>query len=259
MSLSGFTLLAMNFYATGHDIFGSFFFVLSLGFKQMALYYAPAIGSYLLGKCIYLGFSQGYVLVHSSLKQYSLSPRGHLFIRLGLVTCITFILLFLPFLPPFSQISAILDPITRIFPFNRGLFEDKVANFWCASNIAFKWKNWASRDALVKLSASLTTIGFLPAVVGLIQGSVKARSMASDKAATPSTMPTLPLLPFALLTSSMSFFLFSFQVHEKTILLPLLPMTLLLSGSSPESSVFAWGVLANNVGVFRYVFQCTTI
>jgi alpha-1,3-glucosyltransferase len=48
----------------------------------------------------------------------------------------------------------------------------------------------------------------------------------------------------------MSFFLFSFQVHEKTILLPLLPMTLLLSGSSPESSVFAWGVLANNVGVF---------
>jgi hypothetical protein len=29
-------------------------------------------------------------------------------------------------------------------------------------------------------------------------------------------------------------------------------MTLLLSGASPESSVFAWGVLANNVGVFRY-------
>ena len=40
---------------------GAVSFVLSLGFKQMALYYAPAIGSYLLGKCIYLGSTQGYV------------------------------------------------------------------------------------------------------------------------------------------------------------------------------------------------------
>ena len=40
---------------------GAVSFVLSLGFKQMALYYAPAIGSYLLGKCMYLGSTQGYV------------------------------------------------------------------------------------------------------------------------------------------------------------------------------------------------------
>lgn len=185
--------------------------------------------------------------------------RGRLFIRLGLVTSLTFVLLFLPFLPPFSPLSAILDPITRIFPFNRGLFEDKVANFWCASNVALKWKNWASRDTLIKLSTGLTAAGFLPTVIGLIQGSVKARSAVVDEAAAPTMTPTLPLLPFALLTSSMSFFLFSFQVHEKTILLPLLPMTLLLSGSSPESPVFAWGVLANNVGVFRYAFYSSTV
>lgn len=49
----------MNFFASGKDLLGAFFFVLSLGFKQMALYYAPAIGSYLLGKCIYLGPKAG--------------------------------------------------------------------------------------------------------------------------------------------------------------------------------------------------------
>jgi hypothetical protein len=49
----------------------------------------------------------------------------------------------------------------------------------------------------------------------------------------------------------MSFFLFSFQVHEKTILLPLLPITLLLSGAPVGSSVYSWGVLVNNVAVFR--------
>jgi alpha-1,3-glucosyltransferase len=67
----------------------------------------------------------------------------------------------------------------------------------------------------------------------------------------PPVMQSVLLL--ALLNGSMSFFLFSFQVHEKTILLPLLPLTLLLSTAPHDSSMFKLGVLANNVGVFRYV------
>lgn len=55
----GFTLLAINFFARGQDLLGAFFFVLSLGFKQMALYYAPAIGSYLVAKCLFLGPTDG--------------------------------------------------------------------------------------------------------------------------------------------------------------------------------------------------------
>lgn len=66
--------------------------------------------------------------------------------------------------------------------------------------------------------------------------------------------PFLPLLPYALLASSMSFFLFSFQVHEKTILLPLMPITLLLSAAPIDSAVYSWGALVNNTAVFRSVF-----
>lgn len=49
--------------------------------------------------------------------------------------------------------------------------------------------------------------------------------------------PTAPLLPLSLFTSSMAFFLFSFQVHEKSILLPLLSVYLVLGDkeSSPPS------------------------
>jgi alpha-1,3-glucosyltransferase len=54
--------LALNFFSQGRDLLGAVCFVASLGFKQMALYYAPAIGSYLLGKCIYLGWKDGYVV-----------------------------------------------------------------------------------------------------------------------------------------------------------------------------------------------------
>ncbi|KAH9480442.1 Dolichyl pyrophosphate Man9GlcNAc2 alpha-1,3-glucosyltransferase [Psilocybe cubensis] len=226
----GFTLLAMNFFATGQDLLGAFFFVLSLGFKQMALYYAPAIGSYLIAKCLYLGPTEG----------------SRLFVRLAAVTAGTFIVLFLPWLPPFAPFTAIAQPIKRIFPFARGLFEDKVANFWCASNVVFKWKAWASASALVKLSTLLTAVGFLPGVVGLIRSGFKMQSLTKNKEPT----PFLPLLPYALLTSSMSFFLFSFQVHEKTILLPLMPITLLLSGSPIDSAVYSWGALVNNVAVF---------
>ncbi|KAF8195559.1 glycosyltransferase family 57 protein [Pholiota molesta] len=233
----GLTILAMNFFATGQDLIGAFFFVLSLGFKQMALYYAPAIGSYLIAKCITLALS---------------IPSLQLFIRLALVTTSTFLLLFLPWLPPFASLSATLQPITRIFPFARGLFEDKVANFWCASNVIFKWKTWASSGSLVKLSTGLTALGFLPAVIGLIQSGIThmATSKSEKNTQSKEQTPFLPLLPYALLTSSMSFFLFSFQVHEKTILLPLLPITLLLSGAPIDSAAYSWGALVNNVAVF---------
>ena len=174
------------------------------------------------------------------------------------MTLSTFTVLFLPWLPPFAVLSAILQPIKRIFPFARGLFEDKVANFWCASNVVIKWKAWASSSLLLKLSTVITALGFLPSVVGLLRaGATLSPPMINETSADapikekPKSTPFLPLLPYALLSSSMSFFLFSFQVHEKTILLPLMPITLLLSAAPVDSAVYSWGVLANNVAVFR--------
>ncbi|KAI9465420.1 glycosyltransferase family 57 protein [Lactarius psammicola] len=227
----GFTLLAATSFIKGRDLLGAFLFTLSLGFKQMGLYYAPAIGSYLIGKCLYLGPRDG----------------ARLFVRLAVVTAGTFILLFLPFLPPFSPITGVLDPITRIFPFNRGIFEDKVANFWCATNVVVKWKVWASQIALMRLSTVFTFIGFLGSAIAPIRAWLRLKNQ-DRTGVVPSVMQTVLLL--ALLNSSMSFFLFSFQVHEKTILLPLLPLTLLLSIASHDSATFKLGVLANNVGVF---------
>lgn len=183
----------------------------------------------------------------------------HHFIRLAITTVTSFTVLFLPFLPPIAPASAILDPITRIFPFARGIFEDKVANFWCASNVVFKWRAWFSQPSLIRLSAALTALGFLPGVIYLLYGAYNASGsafQATDKGKEvkeKSQTWTLPILPWALLTSSMSFFLFSFQVHEKTILVPLLPLNLLLSGAHSGSFAFEWGVLMNNVAMFRFV------
>ena len=253
----GFTLLAATSFISGRDLLGAFFFTLSLGFKQMALYYAPAVGSYLIGKCLYLGPRDGYVYALPPTQPVLLTNNSiQLFIRLAIVTAGTFFLLFLPFLPPFAPISAILDPITRIFPFNRGIFEDKVANFWCATNVVLKWRLWASQSTLMRLSTLFTFLGFLGAAIAPIRAWLRLRNQ-DRTTEVPSVMQTVLLL--ALLNSSMSFFLFSFQVHEKTILLPLLPITLLLSTAPHDSSTFKLGVLANNVGMFRCASElCST-
>jgi len=58
----GLTLQAFNFFAEGRDSLGAIFFVASLGFKQMALYYSPAVFAYLFGKCLLLGWKAGCVL-----------------------------------------------------------------------------------------------------------------------------------------------------------------------------------------------------
>jgi len=104
-----------------------------------------------------------------------------------------------------------------------------------------------------------TICGFIPVVVAPVRAWLSLKDEPSEReakheqklASVPQVMQ--PVLLHSLLTGAMSFFLFSFQVHEKTILLPLMPLTLLLSAAPLDSSVFKIGALVNNVGIFRYV------
>ena len=127
------------------------FFCLSLSFKQMALYYAPAVFAVMLGRCI--GLAQ-------------IDPeRGlTLFIGLGLAVVVTFSVVFAPWLTSLEQIGQVVH---RIFPMARGLFEDKVANVWCFLSVLplpsrFKLKNVMTATALARLSLVVTLIAILP-------------------------------------------------------------------------------------------------
>lgn len=135
----------------------------------------------------------------------------------------TFAVCWLPFL---KSLDDLLPVVQRIFPFNRGLFEDKVANFWCAIRPVIKLKQLFSIDVLAKLSLVVTLLALVPIVVPLF----KSRSKA--------------VLLLGTAVSSMAFFLFSYQVHEKTILFPLLPITML--GIDFPSI----GTFSNLVGLF---------
>ena len=137
---------------------------------------------------------------------------------IGVTVVATFVCLWMPFI---KNIDITLQVLSRIFPFWRGLFEvfyvftyfwlklnifyieikDKVANFWCSISVLFKIREHFQIAFLSKLSLLLTFLLNLPSGIDLFLRPTRQRFM------------------LALVNSSLIFFLFSFHVHEKSILL----------------------------------------
>lgn len=202
-----------------YDIIGSILFCLALNWKQMSLYYAPAVFAYLLGKC----FSE-------TSSSFSLKNTLINVAKLGITVISTFGILWYPFYyfrdNESDGIVDIYKPILlRIFPFSRGLFEGKVANLWCVLNV--KPISIRSRipDALQPTFALLLTcLLMLPFCIMLFQAGLRYSSGYQEKEISRSQ---LKLLLWGCAGVSISFFLASFQVHEKSILLPLAPLLFL--------------------------------
>lgn len=115
----GFLVFSLYFLVQGRIYIGAMFYVLCLSFKQMGLYYAPAIFAFLLSVTV------------RNFKQL---------ITLSTVTALTFAMVYGPFVIT-GGLAGLTQVIVRMFPFGRGLFEDKVANFWCALNVVYKLKS----------------------------------------------------------------------------------------------------------------------
>ncbi|KAG0296899.1 Glucosyltransferase-like protein, partial [Linnemannia gamsii] len=203
----GLVVWAVNFFLADQDVLGSVAFCLALGFKQMALYFSPAVFAYLLGKSLRQGFF-GCIWK---------------LIKLGLAVVVTLGLLFSPWM---QSMEEFLQVVHRIFPVFRGLYQDKVANVWCAVNIVIKLRERFAIEDLVRFSTLATLLSFLPSLIHLI------------------AKPTKRGLIYGLINSSLSFFLLSFQVHEKSILLPALPITLFILDEP------AMGALFNTLATF---------
>lgn len=104
-------------------------FVFALNYKQMELYHALPFFCYLLVKC----FRPHFEIQNKFLKNTSSICAG--FIQLC-VLAFTVIALFLVIWEPWLySIMDMLGAVQRLFPFGRGVFEDKVSNVWCLIHI----------------------------------------------------------------------------------------------------------------------------
>ncbi|KAJ1742246.1 Glucosyltransferase-like protein [Coemansia sp. RSA 1086] len=191
----GFLVWSVYFAAREHYIAMAMAFCCSFMFKQMSLYYSPAIFAFLLAKCFYP----------------TNSPR--LFINLAITVIATISVILLPWIFSLEQLQQIA---IRVFPVARGLYEDKVANVWCAINVVVKLRSLFHTLTLVRLATGATLLACLPACAHLFYALKRT------------TVANATLLKYCLVNTSLAFFLFSFQVHEKTILVPLTPALLLI-------------------------------
>jgi alpha-1,3-glucosyltransferase len=189
---------------------GAVLFCLALNFKQIALYYAPAVFCYLLGRCL-------------------AEPRKFVlrFGALAMTVIATFALLWQPFLahgPSHKETTALergLHVLHRIFPFERGLFEGKVSNLWCALStkpISIRERIDGDLQPIVSLAATLVLI--LPACYMLFRVGMGQAQRFKDR-------DWVQLL-WGVASTALAFFLASFQVHEKSILFALAPISLLV-------------------------------
>ncbi|KAL8687063.1 MAG: hypothetical protein Q9218_006660 [Villophora microphyllina] len=246
----GFALASISSMLAGRALWGSAFFVAALCYKQMALYYAPAIFAYLIGICMVPKFSANRFVAITLVTTLSFGVcfapllLGSLYDRRRGIPAYTAksiplppLLVSLPFkfndqswyYPPLLQLT---QSVHRILPFARGLFEDKVANMWCAIHTAHKLNKYPLGQ-MQRISTVITLISILPSTMTI------------------SLFPHRELLPWAMASTAWGFYLCSFQVHEKSVLLPLLPMTILLgSDGGLDTEMRTWIGWANMLGVW---------
>lgn len=74
-----------------------------------------------------------------------------MFLKLGFTVLCTIGLIFLPFYLSDNSFEPVAQVLRRLFPFERGLYEDKVANFWCSLSIMIKLRSLMSLESLVRL------------------------------------------------------------------------------------------------------------
>jgi alpha-1,3-glucosyltransferase len=191
----GLAVFATVFILRKRNIAASVCFCAALNYKQMELYHALPFFMYLLSCCVP---KPGQTTLSSLVK---LS-------KIGLTVVTSFLLIWAPFLFSLDDFSIVLR---RQFPIDRGVFEDKVSNFWCVLNIVYKLKTRFTNYEMMRICLFATISMVFPSSIDLF------------------LRPSSKKFVLALINSSLAFFLFSFQVHEKTILLVAVPVLLYFS------------------------------
>lgn len=188
---------------------GAMLFSLSVYFKQMSLYFAPAVAAYLLAVMA---------------RKRPLVTMVNFALRVFSAIVATTVAVFFPWLP--YDLEHVLR---RIFPVARGLFEDKVANVWCTLSLLYKFKEKFPNSQMLRMCSLCTLLACIPFCIAVAM------------------RPTRKQLLLSSAGTSLAAYLLSYQVHEKQILIPLVPLSL-LAQEFPVTAV--WFSLTSSLSLF---------
>ncbi|KAF9263510.1 glycosyltransferase family 57 protein [Marasmius fiardii PR-910] len=230
-------LMARN----GHKLASGILFAILLNFKHLYMYLAPAYFIYLL-------------------RSFCLSPSGRLQIKNFLSLANAVIAVFIASLGPFIVMGQIPQLLSRLFPFTRGLNHA----YWAPN----AWALVTAMDRILLryvqrmgLDVSINSEGVASSSRGLVGDTVFAvvpnvkpiHTFAITVAVQSAILVKLWLKPTyksfltALTLCGYTSFLFGWHVHEKAILMVLVPLSLL---AAERQAYFRTFILASVAGVF---------
>ncbi|KAJ9575770.1 hypothetical protein L9F63_007416, partial [Diploptera punctata] len=243
--LLGILLLSIARVLQGHYLMAAFWFAVLLNLKHIFMYVAPAYFVYLLRSYCFPGNHSG-----SSVQWKSFSPIR--FAKLSLVVASVFLVSF----GPFIVLNQLPQVFSRLFPFKRGLCHAYWApNFWALYNIA---------DKVASIIGRLLGVGSDMPIGVMTGGLVQEYKHVILPEITPrftflctllSILPALVKLwrspgnPYhfvrCIVLCASGSFMFGWHVHEKAILLVIIPLSLMAVIWKKEAQMY---VLLSTVG-----------
>ncbi|XP_072466847.1 dolichyl pyrophosphate Glc1Man9GlcNAc2 alpha-1,3-glucosyltransferase isoform X4 [Notamacropus eugenii] len=235
---------------------GAFLFAILLHFKHIYLYVAPAYGIYLLRSYCFTGNKPDGSVRWSSFSFLRL-------LALGSIVCFVSALS----LGPFIALNQLPQIISRLFPFKRGLCHAYWApNFWALYNALDKMLSIIGLKYNLldpkKIAKASMTSGLVQQFQHVVLPSVTP--LATLICTVIAMLPSIFCLWFkpqgprgflrCLIVCALSSFMFGWHVHEKAILLAILPMSLLSVGKPQDAAIYLLLTTTGHYSLFPLLF-----
>ncbi|KAM8741757.1 dolichyl pyrophosphate Glc1Man9GlcNAc2 alpha-1,3-glucosyltransferase [Acanthopagrus schlegelii] len=254
--LFGFLLLSVAKHLQSRHLQGALLFALLLNLKHIYLYVAPAYGIYLLRSYCFTQDNRDGSIGWRSFSPLRLIALGSI---VGSVCALSF--------GPFIAMGQLPQVLSRLFPFKRGLCHAYWApNIWALYNILDK--------VLVTLGVRLKLLqeAELPRA-SMTGGLVQEFQHSVLPSVTPSitlVCTLLSILPAVasiwwrprgargflrcLLLCALGSFMFGWHVHEKAILIAILPLSILAVESREDAGIFLVLTTTGHYSLFPLIF-----
>jgi len=256
--LSGILLLSIGSLASGNFMLSSVWFSVLLNLKHIYLYIAPAYGIYMLRSYCFKSAPDGSILWRS----FSLFRLLSLAVAVLANVAISF--------GPFLHSGQLSQVMSRLFPFKRGLCHAYWApNCWAVYNMADKLLVVAgTKLGLLDYSAVASMTGglvqdithtVLPNISPLATAVITLMSMVPALVKLWLSPNSVTMFLRCLVLCAWSSFLFGWHVHEKAVLLIILPLAILALGSGQEAKFYMITSMTGHLSLFPLLFGATEL
>ncbi|CAH1971281.1 unnamed protein product [Acanthoscelides obtectus] len=250
--LYGILLISIAYMLQGKHILSAFWFTVLLNLKHIYIYMAPAYFVYLLRHyCLRGPLTLKTVTSKNTFKNLAL---------LGSVVVSVFIATYLPFWDHLPQI------VSRLFPFKRGL-----SHAYWAPNV---WALYNTADKIALLAAKILNFNIGKSTTATMTGGLVQEY---EHSILPSIHPIITILLTVIFTlpamvklfnlnrqpsnflrclviCALSSFLFGWHVHEKAILMAIIPLTILSIMETVDGKTFLFLSTVGHYSLFPLLF-----